>query len=87
MHQRVMREKVLAARGHISSARLLDEGVIIEAGGAAPLLEWKSIKAVWPAGPVLLLIVATNHFIALPIDRAPKEALDFLMAHVTPKAA
>ncbi|QGM98144.1 YcxB family protein [Methylocystis parvus] len=82
MQQRMMREKVEQARGHLSSARLFDEGVVIDAGGAAPLLPWKSIKAVWPGDRVWLLIVATNHFIALPVERAPKAALDFLAAQV-----
>lgn len=90
MHQRAMRQKVERARGHFSTARLLDEGVVIDAGaqpGKAPLLPWKSIKAVWPAPNALLLIVATNHFIALPTARAPKEALEFLRAHVGAEAA
>jgi hypothetical protein len=86
MHQRAMREKIAAARGHISSARLFDDGIVIDAGGqvpgGAPLLEWKSVKAVWPAGPVLLLILASRRFVALPIDRAPREAVEFLMARV-----
>lgn len=82
MQQRMMREKVEKARGHLSSARLLDEGVVIDAGGAAPLLPWKQIKAIWPGERVWLLIVATNHFIALPIERAPAEALDFLSSQV-----
>jgi hypothetical protein len=82
MQQRMMREKVEKARGHLSSARLFDEGVVIDAGGAAPLLPWKQIKAIWPGERVWLLIVATNHFIALPIERAPAEALDFLSSQV-----
>lgn len=86
MHQRRMREKVAAARGNFSSARLYDEGIVIDAGaqasGEAPLLPWKAIKAVWPAGEVLRLIVAANHFVALPIDRAPREAVEFLMGRV-----
>lgn len=86
MQQRIMRAKVEQARGHLSSARLYDEGVVIDAGGAAPLLPWKSIKAVWPGERVWLLIVATNHFIALPVTRAPKEALDFLAARVSAQA-
>jgi hypothetical protein len=82
MHRRQMREKVEKARGHISSARLLDEGVVIDAGGEAPLLPWKSIRAVWPTERVWLLVTATNHFIALPISQAPKEALEFMRARV-----
>jgi len=87
MQQRMMREKVERARGHLSSARLFDEGVSIDAGGASPLLPWKSIKAVWPGERVWLLIVATNHFIALPVERAPKEALDFLLAKAASRTA
>lgn len=82
MHQRRMREAVERARGHFSSARLFDEGVMIDAGGQSPLLPWKQIRAVWPSERVWLLITATNHFIALPIDRAPREALEFLSARV-----
>ena len=80
--QREMREKLGAARGKFCFARLSDEGIVIEAGGPAPLLEWKAIKAIWPAGPTLLLVLATNHFVALPIAGAPKEALAFLQAQV-----
>jgi len=80
--RREMREKTAAAQGKFCFARLSDEGIVIEAGGPAPLLEWKAIKAVWPAGPTLLLILATNNFVALPIARAPKEALEFLQAQV-----
>jgi len=80
--RRDMREKTAAAQGKFCFARLFDEGIVIEAGGPAPLLEWKAIKAAWPAGSTLLLIVATNNFVALPIARAPKEALEFLQAQV-----
>jgi hypothetical protein len=80
--RREMRDKIAAAQGRFCFARLFDEGIVIEAGGPAPLLKWKAIKAVWPAGPMLLLVVATNHFIALPIAGAPKEALEFLQVQV-----
>jgi hypothetical protein len=80
--RRDMREKIAAAQGKFCFARLLDEGIVIEAGGPAPLLEWRAIKAVWPTGPTLLLIVATNNFVALPTAGAPKEALEFLQAQV-----
>ncbi len=93
MHQRMMHEKVEKARGHLCTARLSDEGVVIDAGGQgegqgaglrgeAPLLPWKSIKAIWPGERVWLLIVATNHFVALPIARAPREALEFMQTRV-----
>ena len=81
-HHRQMRQKIAEARGKFCFARLFDEGLVIEAGGPAPLLEWKAIKAVWPAGPTLILVLATKHFVALPIARAPKEALEFLQAQV-----
>lgn len=82
MHRRRMGESVERARGYLSSARLFDEGVEIDAGGAAPLLPWKQIRAVWPGERVWLLITVTNHFIALPVERAPREALEFLSAKV-----
>lgn len=83
MQQRMMREKVERARGHLSSATLFDEGVVIDAGGPAPLLPWKSIKAVWPGERIWLLATATNHFVALPVERASKEALAFLTAQIS----
>ena len=82
MHRREMREKLAVAQGKFCFARLYDEGIVIEAGGPAPMLEWKSVKAVWPAGKALLLILESNRFVALPIARAPKETLAFLQARV-----
>jgi hypothetical protein len=82
MQHRMMHEKIEKTRGHLSSARLYDEGIVVDAGGASPLLPWQSIKAVWPGESVWLLLVATNYFIPLPVKGAPKEALEFLSAHV-----
>jgi hypothetical protein len=86
MHWRTMREKIEAAKGKYSFARLYDEGIVVEAGGPAPLLEWKAIQAIWPAGDAWLLILATNRFVALPVARAPKEALEFLRGKVGERA-
>ncbi|MGD9544101.1 MAG: YcxB family protein [Methylocystis sp.] len=84
MHLRIMRGKVDAMRGRWPMARLRDDGVIIDGPGPASLLEWPQIKAIWPVEGAWLLILATNHFITLPLANAPQEALDFLRAHVSP---
>jgi hypothetical protein len=86
MHLRIMRGKVEAMRGRWPMARLRDDGLIIDGPGATALLEWPQIKAIWPTEGAWLLILATNHFITLPLAKAPQEALDFLRAHVSPSA-
>jgi hypothetical protein len=86
MHLRIMRGKVEAMRGRCPLARLRDDGLIIDGPGATALLEWPQIKAIWPTEGAWLLILATNHFITLPLAKAPQEALDFLRAHVSPSA-
>jgi hypothetical protein len=87
MHWRMMRERVEAMRGRFAMARLRDDGIVIDGPAPSPLLEWPTIKAIWRVDGVWLLILATNHFIALPLAAAPKEALDFLEAHVAARAA
>jgi hypothetical protein len=87
MHLRQLREKVDAMRGRWPMARLRDDGIVIDGPGPATLLEWPQIKAIWPVEGVWLLILASNHFIALPLAGAPREALDFLRAHVAPDPA
>lgn len=82
MHLRLMRDRVEAMKGRWPMARLCDDGVRIDGPGPVPLLEWARIKAVWPVEGAWLLILDTSHFIALPLAAAPKEALDFLKAHV-----
>jgi hypothetical protein len=82
MHRRAMHELVKAAQGKFCFAHLYDEGLVIETGVPAPMLAWTSIKAVWPAGKVLLLILATNRFVALPVAAASQEALEFLREKV-----
>lgn len=82
MHWRMMRGKIEAMRGRWAMARLRDDGVVIDGPGPASLLEWPAIRAIWRFEGVWLLILATNHFVALPLAGAPKEALDFLEAHV-----
>ncbi|MGA8171938.1 MAG: YcxB family protein [Methylocystis sp.] len=86
MHLRMIRERVEAMRGRSPMARLRDDGLVIDGPGPASLLEWARIKAVWPIEGAWLLILATNHFVTLPLASAPTEALDFLRAHVPPSA-
>ena len=87
MHLRMMRDKVEAMRGRWPMARLRDDGLIIDGPGPASLLEWPQIKAIWPIEGAWLLILATNHFVTLPLASAPQEALDFLRAHVSPSTS
>jgi hypothetical protein len=87
MHLRLMREKVAAMRGRWPMARLYDDGLRIDGPGPASLLEWPRIKAIWPVEGAWLLILDTSHFIALPLAAAPREALDFLQAHVNRPSA
>jgi len=82
MHWRIMREKMDAMRGRFVTARLSDEGIVIDGPGQATRLDWPAVKAIWRFDGVWLLIAATNHFIALPLAGAPPAALDFLEAHV-----
>jgi hypothetical protein len=82
MHWRMMREKVEAMRGRFAMAHLRDDGILIDGPGPSALLAWPAIKAIGRFDGVWLLILATNHFVALPLAAAPKEALDFLDAHV-----
>lgn len=82
MHLRAMREKLAAMKGRWPMAHLYDEGVVIDGPGPASMLEWPAIKAIWRLEGVWLLILATNHFVALPLAGAPGEALDFLDARV-----
>ena len=82
MHRRMMREKIAAMRGRFATARLSDEGIVIDGPGPATRLDWPAVKAIWRFDGVWLLIAATNYFIALPLAGAPQSALDFLEAHV-----
>lgn len=82
MHWRIMREKMTSMRGRFVTARLSDEGIVIDGPGQATRLDWPAVKAIWRFDGVWLLIAATNHFIALPLAGAPPAALDFLEAHV-----
>jgi hypothetical protein len=82
MHLRMLREKLEAMKGRWPMARLRDDGILIDGPGPASLLEWPAIKEVWRLEGVWLLILATNHFVALPLAGAPKEALAFLEARV-----
>jgi|APFre7841882630_1041343.scaffolds.fasta_scaffold08441_4 hypothetical protein len=86
MHLRTMRKKVDAMKGRWPMARLHDDGLIIDGPGPASLLEWPDVKAIWPIEGAWLLILATNHFVMLPLAGAPREALEFLRAHVRPPA-
>lgn len=78
MHWRIMREKIEAMHGRFAVARLRDDGLVIEGPGPAALLEWPAIKRIWQLDGVWLLILSTNHFVALPLASAPREALDYL---------
>ena len=82
MHLRTMSKKIELMKGRWPMARLRDEGLIIDGPGPASLLEWPDIKEIWPIEGAWLLILATNHFVTLPVAQAPKEALDFLRSHV-----
>ena len=82
MHMRMLREKLAAMKGRWPMARLRDDGIVIDGPGPASLLEWRSVKAIWRLEGVWLLILATNHFVALPLASAPQEALDFVDARV-----
>lgn len=82
MHLRMMREKLAAMKGRWPMARVSDEGVMIDGPGPAALIEWPAIKAIWRLDGVWLLILVTNHFVALPLASAPKDALEFLHARV-----
>jgi hypothetical protein len=82
MHWRIMREKMAAVRGRFVTARLSDEGIVIDGPGQATRLDWPAVKAIWRFDGVWLLIAATNHFIALPLAGAPPAALQFLEAQV-----
>jgi hypothetical protein len=87
MHLRMLRSKAAAMKGKWPMARLYDDGLSLDGPGENALLEWSRIKAIWPVASAWLLIVDTNHFIALPLAGAPREALDFLRARVAPPSA
>jgi hypothetical protein len=82
MHWRMMREKIAAMRGRFATARLSDEGIVIDGPGPATRLDWAAVRDIWRFDGVWLLMAATNHFIALPLAGAPPAALDFLEAQV-----
>lgn len=84
MHLRMLRSKVAAMKGRWPMARLYDDGLSLDGPGEDSMLEWSRIKAIWPVARAWLLILDTNHFIALPLAGAPREALDFLQSHVAP---
>jgi hypothetical protein len=84
MHLRMLHSKVEAMKGRWPMARLYDNGLSIDGPGPVSMLEWPRIKAIWPVEGAWLLIVDTNHFVALPLAGAPKEALDFLRAQIAP---
>jgi hypothetical protein len=87
MHLRMLRERVKRMEGRWPMARLYDGGLSIDGPGQESLLEWPRIKAIWTVEGAWLLILDTNHFVPLPVAGAPKEALDFLRAHVAPAPA
>jgi len=82
MHLRMLREKMLAARGRWPMARLFDEGISIEGSPQAGLLPWAGIRKIWAVDNAWLLLTGTNHYIVLPVGDASGEALAFLRARV-----
>lgn len=81
MHMRRLRAG-LTSGGRHPLVRLREEGLVIEARSAAPLIEWPRIREIRTFEDVWLLILATNHFIVLPVRGAPPEALSFLQQRV-----
>ena len=78
MHLRQLRARLAAGGGRHPLVRLREEGLVIESGPATPLIEWPRIREIRTLEDVWLLILATNHFIVLPVRGAPREALSFL---------
>ena len=78
MHMRELRRRLASGGGRHPLVRLREEGLVIESGPSTPMIEWPRIREIRPLEDVWLLILATNHFIVLPVRAAPREALRFI---------
>jgi hypothetical protein len=82
MHMRQLRARLAGGGGRHPLVRLREEGLVIESGPAAPMIEWPRIREIRTLEDVWLLTLETNHFIVLPVRGAPREALRFLQDKV-----
>jgi hypothetical protein len=87
MHMRELRRRLASGGGRHPLVRLREEGLVIESGPAAPMIEWPRIREIRTLQDVWLLILATNHFIVLPVRGAPLEALRFIREKVDAASA
>ena len=87
MHMRQLRKGLASGGGRHPLVRLREEGFVIEAGPAAPMIEWPRVREIRTLQDVWLLILATNHFIVLPVRDAPQEALRFMQDKVRAASA
>jgi hypothetical protein len=87
MHMRQLRKRLASGGGRHPLVRLREEGLVIESGPAAPMIEWPRIREIRTLQDVWLLILATNHFIVLPVRGAPQEALSFIQDRVRAASA
>ena len=87
MHWRQLRARLAGGGGRHPLVRLREEGLVIESGSAAPMIEWPCIREIRTLEDVWLLILKTNHFIVLPVRDAPQEALSFLQDKVQAASA
>ena len=87
MHWRQLRARLAGGGGRHPLVRLREEGLVIESGPATPMIEWPRIREIRLLEDVWLLLLATNHFIVLPVRGAPREALQFLQEKVRAASA
>ena len=87
MHWRQLRARLAGGGGRHPLVRLREDGLVIESGPATPMIEWPRIREIRPLEDVWLLLLATNHFIVLPVRGAPREALQFLQEKVRAASA
>lgn len=87
MHMRQLRKRLASGGGRHPLVRLREEGLVIEAGPAAPMIEWPRVREIRALQDVWLLILATNHYIVLPVRGAPQEALRFIKDKVRAASA
>ena len=70
-----------AARSALAVCRTLSLGLVLLLI-LGPMIEWPRIREIRALEDVWLLILATNHFIVLPVRGAPREALRFIQDKV-----